>query len=111
MTGRCFRPRERTTDPCPSDGPCPSCFQHGRERRRLDPSADHSGCFFLPGSRFREGQGAKSSVAPKGGAVGLLCAGRPIVCGMARKLPDQRTMFLSRLDRLESNLNRQSRFD
>ena len=45
------------------------------------------------------------------GVVGLLRAGRPIVCGMARKLPDQRTRFLSRLDRLESNLNRQSRFD
>ena len=45
------------------------------------------------------------------GVVGLLRAGRPIVCGMARKLPDQRTKFLSRLDRLEDNLNRQSAFD
>lgn len=45
------------------------------------------------------------------GVVGLLRAGRPIVCSMARKLPDQRTKFLSRLDRLEDNLNRQSAFD
>jgi hypothetical protein len=30
---------------------------------------------------------------------------------MARKLPDRRTKFLSRLDRLEGNLNRQSDFD
>ena len=45
------------------------------------------------------------------GIIGLLRAGQPIVCGMARKLPDQRTRFLSRLDRLEDNLNRQSRFD
>ena len=42
------------------------------------------------------------------GVVGLLRAGRPVVCRMARKLPDQRTKFLSRLDRLEDNLNRQS---
>jgi len=41
------------------------------------------------------------------GLVGLLPAGRPVVC---RTLPDQRTTFLSRLDRLEDNLNRQSRF-
>jgi len=45
------------------------------------------------------------------GLVGLLRAGRPVVCRMARTLPDQRTTFLSRLDRLEDNLNRQSRLD
>jgi hypothetical protein len=45
------------------------------------------------------------------GLVGLLRAGRPVVCCMARKLPDQRTKFLSRLDRLEDNLNRPSELD
>jgi len=45
------------------------------------------------------------------GLLGLLRAGRPIVCRMARKLPDQRTKFLSRLDRMEGNLNRQSDLD
>lgn len=45
------------------------------------------------------------------GLLGLLRAGRPVVCRMARKLPDQRTKFLSRLDRMEANLNRQSDFD
>ena len=45
------------------------------------------------------------------GLVGLIRAGRPIVCGMARKLPDRRTRFLSRRDRLEANLNRPSDID
>ena len=45
------------------------------------------------------------------GLIGLLRAGRPVVSRMARHLPDQRTEFLSRLDRLESNLNRPSDFD
>jgi hypothetical protein len=45
------------------------------------------------------------------GLLGLLRAGRPVVCRMARKLPDQQTKFLSRLDRLEGNLNRQSDLD
>ena len=45
------------------------------------------------------------------GLIGLLRAGRPIVCRMARKLPDRRTKFLSRLDRMEGNLNRQSDID
>ena len=45
------------------------------------------------------------------GFLGLLRAGRPVVCTMARKLPDQRTKFLSRLDRMEGNLNRQSDLD
>jgi len=42
------------------------------------------------------------------GLVGLIRAGRPIVCRMARKLPDRRTKFLSRRDRMEANLNRPS---
>jgi len=42
------------------------------------------------------------------GLVGLLRAGRPIVCRMARKPPDRRTKFLSRRDRMEANLNRPS---
>jgi len=37
------------------------------------------------------------------GLVGLLRAGQPIVCQMARHLPDQRTKFISRLDRLADN--------
>jgi len=45
------------------------------------------------------------------GLIGLLRAGQPVVCRMARHLPDQRTRFLSRLDRLEANLNRPSDFD
>jgi len=39
------------------------------------------------------------------GLVALLRAGRPVVCRMARKLPDRGTQFLSRLDRLEEHLN------
>jgi hypothetical protein len=39
------------------------------------------------------------------GLIGLLRAGRPVVCRMARKLPDRGTQFLSRLDRLEEHLN------
>ena len=39
------------------------------------------------------------------GLMGLLRARRPVV---ARKLPAPRRKFLSRLDRLETNLNRQS---
>ncbi len=45
------------------------------------------------------------------GLVGLLRAGRPIVCRMVRKLPDRRRKFLSRRDRMEANLNRQSDID
>ena len=45
------------------------------------------------------------------GLLGLLRAGRPVVCRMARKLPDRQAKFLSRLDRLETNLNRQSDLD
>ena len=43
--------------------------------------------------------------------IGLLRCGRPIVCQMARHLPNQRTSFLSRLDRLESHLVKNSDFN
>jgi hypothetical protein len=43
--------------------------------------------------------------------VGLIRCGEPIVCQMARHLPNQRTKFLSRLDRLESHLVTDSDFD
>jgi hypothetical protein len=43
--------------------------------------------------------------------VGLIRCGEPIVCQMARHLPNQRTKFLSRLDRLESHLVTDSGFD
>jgi hypothetical protein len=43
--------------------------------------------------------------------IGLLRSGRPIVSQMARQLPDQRTRFLSRLDRLEYHLGKDSNFD
>ena len=45
------------------------------------------------------------------GLVGLLRAGRPVVCRMARKLPDQGTEFLSRLRRLEGHLNGDDELD
>jgi hypothetical protein len=45
------------------------------------------------------------------GLVGLIRAGRPVVCRMARTLPDRRTKFLSRRDRMEANLNRPSDID
>jgi hypothetical protein len=43
--------------------------------------------------------------------VGLLRCGKPIVCQMARHLPNQRIKFLSRLDRLEAHLVKDSDFD
>jgi hypothetical protein len=43
--------------------------------------------------------------------IGLVRCGNPIVCQMARHLPNQRTAFLSRLDRLETHLVKASRFD
>jgi hypothetical protein len=43
--------------------------------------------------------------------IGLIRTGEPIVCQMARQLPNQRTMFLSRLDRLEAHLVTDSDFD
>lgn len=45
------------------------------------------------------------------GLIGLLRCGRPIVCQMARHVPDQRTKFLSRLDRLEAHLVKDSDFE
>jgi len=45
------------------------------------------------------------------GLIGLLRASQPIVCQMARHLPNQRTKFLSRLDRLEGHLVKNSNFD
>lgn len=43
--------------------------------------------------------------------IGLLRCGKPIVCQMARQLPNQRTKFLSRLDRLEAHLVKNNNFD
>lgn len=45
------------------------------------------------------------------GFIGLIRCGRPIVCQMARQLPNQRVKFLSRLDRLEDHLVKDSNFD
>ncbi len=45
------------------------------------------------------------------GLIGLIRCGKPIVCQMARHLPNQRTKFLSRLDRLEAHLGKDSKFD
>lgn len=43
--------------------------------------------------------------------IGLLRTGKPIVCQMARQLPNQRSKFLSRLDRLEQHLVKDSTFE
>jgi len=43
--------------------------------------------------------------------IGLIRCGKPIVCQMARQLPNQQTKFLSRLDRLEAHLVKDSNFD
>jgi len=43
--------------------------------------------------------------------IGLIRCGKPIVCQMARHLPNQRTKFLSRLGRLEAHLGKDSKFD
>jgi hypothetical protein len=45
------------------------------------------------------------------GLIGLIRSSQPVVCQMARQLPDQRTKFLSRLDRLEGHLVKDSNFD
>ena len=45
------------------------------------------------------------------GFIGLIRCGEPIVCQMARQMPNQRTKFLSRLDRLESHLGKDSKFN
>ena len=47
----------------------------------------------------------------KDASIGLLRAGKPIVCQMARQLPNQHTKFLSRLDRLDYGLVRNNGFD
>ena len=43
--------------------------------------------------------------------IGLIRSGKPVVCQMARHLPNQQTKFLSRLDRLEAHLTKDSDFD
>ena len=43
--------------------------------------------------------------------IGLLRSGKPVVCQMARHLPNQRTKSLSRLDRLEAHLLKNNDFD
>jgi len=45
------------------------------------------------------------------GLIGLIRAGQPIVCQMARHLPNRQTKFLSRLDRLEGHLVKDNNFD
>lgn len=43
--------------------------------------------------------------------VGLLRAGKPIVCQMARHLPNQNTRFVSRLDRIDQHLIKDGKFE
>ena len=43
--------------------------------------------------------------------IGLLRCGKPLVCQMARHLPNQKAKFLSRLDRLDSHLVKNNDFD
>ena len=43
--------------------------------------------------------------------IGLLRSGKPVVCQMARQLPNQRTRFISRLDRLDQHLIKHNDFD
>ena len=43
--------------------------------------------------------------------IGLLRAGRPIVCQMARQLPNQRTEYSTRVKRLDGHLVNPSDFD
>jgi hypothetical protein len=43
--------------------------------------------------------------------IGLIRSGNPVVCQMARQLPDRHTAFLSRLDRIEKHLTHESNFD
>jgi len=45
------------------------------------------------------------------GVIGLLRCGKPVVCQMARHLPDQHREFTSRLDRLETHLVKANNFD
>jgi hypothetical protein len=43
--------------------------------------------------------------------IGLVRCGKPIVCQIARHLPNQQIKFISRLDRLESHLVKDNDFD
>jgi hypothetical protein len=43
--------------------------------------------------------------------IGLVRCSNPVVCQMARHLPNQRSKFLSRLDRLDAHLTKHSSFD
>jgi len=43
--------------------------------------------------------------------IGILRAGKPIVCQMARHLPSQQTRFISQLDRLDRHSVKDSNFD
>jgi len=65
--------------------------------------------------KFLKKIGKKLSVPDKkflrDSLIGLIRCGKPIVCQMARHLPNQRTKFLSRLDRLEAHLGKHSNFD
>lgn len=45
------------------------------------------------------------------GLIGLIRSGKPVVCQMARQLPNQHTAFLSRLDRIEQHLTSEGGFD
>ncbi len=45
------------------------------------------------------------------GTIGLIRCGQPVVCQMARHLPNQRAKFVSRLDRLDQHLLKNSDFD
>jgi hypothetical protein len=45
------------------------------------------------------------------GFIGLIRYGEPIVCQVARQLPNQRTKFPSRLNRLKSHLGKDSKFN
>jgi hypothetical protein len=43
--------------------------------------------------------------------ISLIRCGKPVVCQMARHLPNQQIKFLSRLDRLEYHLVKDNDFD
>jgi hypothetical protein len=45
------------------------------------------------------------------GTIGLIRCGQPVVCQMARHLPNQHAKFVSRLDRLDQHLLKNSDFD
>lgn len=47
----------------------------------------------------------------KDSMIGFLRCGNPIVCQIVRHMPNQQISFLSRLDRLESHLVKNSKFD